>query len=82
MFNLLVWFVYGLLVGSISKSLVPGEENFGFWKTIALGVCGSYCGGALSYMLGFSSTLEPGGIFLGVGGAVLSIVVYNKLTEK
>ena len=52
MFNLLVWSVYGLFVGSIAKSIVPGEENFGFVKTVALGVAGSYLGGAILYMLG------------------------------
>jgi len=82
MFNLLVWCVYGLLVGSIAKSLIPGEENFGFWKTIILGVAGSYCGGALSYMLGFNTVLEPSGIFLGITGSSLTIILYNKLTEK
>ena len=48
MFSILVWCVYGILVGSIAKSLVPGEERFGFLQTVALGVVGSYFGGALS----------------------------------
>ena len=52
MFNILVWCVYGIFVGSIAKSLVPGEENFGFIKTVVLGVAGSYMGGALLYMIG------------------------------
>ena len=82
MFNLLVWCVYGLLVGSVAKSLIPGEENFNLWKTIALGIVGSYCGGALSYLLGFNTVLEPGGIFLGVLGSSIAIIVYNKLIIK
>ena len=32
MFSLFVWAVYGIFVGSIAKSIVPGEENFGFLK--------------------------------------------------
>jgi uncharacterized membrane protein YeaQ/YmgE (transglycosylase-associated protein family) len=82
MFNILVWCVYGIFVGAIAKSLVPGEENFGFVKTVALGICGSYMGGAMSYMLGFDSALEPSGIFMGVGGGVLSLILYNKLTKN
>jgi uncharacterized membrane protein YeaQ/YmgE (transglycosylase-associated protein family) len=82
MFNLLVWGVYGLLVGSIAKTLVPGEENFGFVKTIALGVAGSYAGGAVLYLLGQYDHLAASGIFVGVGGAVLSLVIYNKLNTK
>lgn len=82
MFNILVWTVYGLFVGSIAKSLVPGEENFGFVKTIALGVAGSYMGGAILYMVGQYSSLSPAGIFMGVAGSVLSLIVYNKLTSS
>lgn len=82
MFNLIVWCVYGLFVGSIAKSLVPGEENFGFVKTVALGVAGSYMGGAILYLLGQYSALSPAGIFMGIAGGVLTLVLYNKLTEK
>jgi uncharacterized membrane protein YeaQ/YmgE (transglycosylase-associated protein family) len=81
MFNLLVWCVYGLFVGSIAKSVVPGEENFGFIKTIALGVAGSYMGGAVLYMLGEYSSVSPAGIFMGVAGGILTLVVYNKLNS-
>lgn len=82
MFNLMVWAIYGLFVGSIAKSLVPGEENFGFIKTVSLGVAGSYTGGAIMYMLGKYESLSPTGLFMGVVGSVIALVVYNKLQEK
>lgn len=82
MISILVWAVYGIFVGSIAKSIVPGEENFGFLKTVALGIAGSYMGGAIAYILGQYSTLEPSGIFLGVLGSVVVIVLYNKLYNK
>lgn len=82
MFSILVWCVYGLFVGSIAKSIVPGEENFGFWKTVVLGVAGSYAGGAVLYMLGKYDSVAPAGIVAGVAGAVLALVVYNKLNSK
>ena len=81
MFNIVIWCVYGLFVGSIAKSIVPGEENFGFWKTIALGVAGSYAGGIIIYLLGMSP-LQPAGIIMGVAGAIASLVFYKKLLEK
>jgi uncharacterized membrane protein YeaQ/YmgE (transglycosylase-associated protein family) len=81
MFNILVWCVYGLFVGSVAKSLVPGEENFGFVKTVALGVAGSYMGGAILYMIGQYNSLSPAGIFMGVAGAIVALVLYNKLTS-
>jgi uncharacterized membrane protein YeaQ/YmgE (transglycosylase-associated protein family) len=82
MFNLLVWSVYGLFVGSIVKAIVPGEENFGFVKTVALGVAGSYMGGAILYLLGTYDAVSPAGIVMGVAGGVVALVLYNKLTEK
>ena len=82
MFSLIIWCVYGIFVGSIAKSIIPGEENFGFFKTIALGVAGSYMGGAVLYLLGSYSALEPAGIFMGVAGGCVSLVLYNKLVKK
>lgn len=81
MFSLLVWCVYGLFVGSIAKSIVPGEENFGFIKTIALGVAGSYMGGAVLYLLGEYNSLSPAGLFMGVAGGILTLVLHNKLNS-
>jgi uncharacterized membrane protein YeaQ/YmgE (transglycosylase-associated protein family) len=82
MISLFVWVVYGLLVGSVAKAVVPGEENFGFFQTIALGVAGSYMGGAILYMIGTYESLSPSGLFMGIAGAVLSLVIYKKLVEK
>lgn len=82
MFNILVWCVYGLFVGSIAKSIVPGEENFGFIKTVALGVAGSYMGGAILYLLGSYNAVSPAGILMGVAGSILTLVLYNKLATK
>lgn len=79
MFNLLVWCVYGIFVGSIAKSIVPGEEKMGFFQTIALGVIGSYTGGAILYLLGQYSAVSASGIFMGVLGSILALIVYNKL---
>jgi uncharacterized membrane protein YeaQ/YmgE (transglycosylase-associated protein family) len=82
MFSLLVWCVYGLFTGSIAKAIVPGEENFGFVKTVALGVAGSYMGGAVLYMLGKYESLSPAGLFMGVAGAILTLALYNKLQQQ
>lgn len=82
MINLLVWCVYGLLVGSISKAIIPGDENFGFIKTIALGIAGSYMGGAILYLMGQYESLSPAGILMGVAGGCLSLLLYNKLISS
>jgi len=82
MFNILIWCVYGIFVGSIAKSIIPGEERFGFFQTIALGVIGSYCGGAILYILGQYESLSPSGVIMGIIGASISLVLYNKLQKN
>lgn len=82
MFSILIWCVYGIFVGAIAKSLVPGEENFGFIKTVALGVVGSYVGGSILYLLGKYDAVSPAGIIMGIAGSVLALIVYNKLTKN
>jgi uncharacterized membrane protein YeaQ/YmgE (transglycosylase-associated protein family) len=82
MFSIIVWSVYGIFVGAIAKSIVPGEENFGFLKTIALGIAGSYIGGAVLYLVGSYDAIEPAGLFMGVAGATLALVLYNKLSNE
>lgn len=82
MINILVWCVYGIFVGSIAKSIIPGEEKFGFFQTVALGVAGSYMGGAILYMLGQYNALSPSGVLMGIIGACISLILYNKIQEK
>ena len=82
MFNLLVWLIYGLFVGSLSKAIVPVNLRLGFFQTVALGVVGSYVGGAIMYMLGNYNSLSPSGVFMGVAGGVISLVLYNKVINN
>jgi uncharacterized membrane protein YeaQ/YmgE (transglycosylase-associated protein family) len=81
MFSILIWMVYGMFTGSIAKAIIPGEEQFGFVKTVVLGVAGSYAGGAVLYLLGEYDAVSPAGLFMGVVGACLTLVVYNKITK-
>ena len=81
MISIIIWCVYGVIVGSIAKSIVPGEEKMGFFQTICLGVAGSYAGGAVAYLIGIESAVAPGGIIMGIAGGVVALLVYNKLTK-
>lgn len=81
MISILIWCFYGIVVGSIAKSIVPGEEKMGFFQTIALGVAGSYTGGSIAYLLGMENAVSASGIIMGIGGSVLALIVYNKITK-
>lgn len=79
MISIFIWCFYGIIVGSIAKSIVPGEERMGFFQTIALGVAGSYAGGIITYLLGMDTDIGPSGIIMGIGGGIVSLLIFNKL---
>ena len=43
MFWIIGWIFFGTLVGLIARALVPGEQPLGLFKTMLLGVAGSFC---------------------------------------
>ena len=45
LWTILGWIVFGLVVGFIARALVPGKDDIGVARTIALGVVGSVLGG-------------------------------------
>jgi uncharacterized membrane protein YeaQ/YmgE (transglycosylase-associated protein family) len=74
------WVVFGLVVGFIARALVPGRDDIGVLRTIALGVLGSVVGGFLFGLLtvGFRG-FQPAGWIGSVIGAVIVLLVYNKV---
>lgn len=80
MINLLVWLVYGLVVGLLSKAIYRYKDSpRGLLSTLAIGVCGSFVGGFINYVLGSGGPLQPSGILMGVLGGVLTSLAYRKM---
>ena len=76
------WVVFGLVVGFIARALVPGRDDIGVWRTIALGVLGSVVGGFVFGLLtvGFRG-FQPAGWIGSVVGAVIVLLLYNKFVR-
>jgi uncharacterized membrane protein YeaQ/YmgE (transglycosylase-associated protein family) len=74
------WIVFGLIVGFIARALVPGRDDIGVLRTIALGVLGSVLGGVVFGLLtvGFRG-FHPAGWIGSVIGAVIVLLIYNKV---
>jgi uncharacterized membrane protein YeaQ/YmgE (transglycosylase-associated protein family) len=80
MINLLVWVVYGLIVGLISKAIYRYKDSpTGFLSTLFIGVAGSFVGGFINYCLGGNSAFEPAGVVMGVLGGIVTCFLYRKL---
>lgn len=83
MLNVLVWVVYGLVVGLLAKSIYRYDESpKGFLSTLAIGVSGSFAGGFVSYLVGGGSPLQPSGVVLGVLGGVITSFLYRRLVVE
>ncbi|MEO5731350.1 MAG: GlsB/YeaQ/YmgE family stress response membrane protein [Byssovorax sp.] len=76
--SIVLWIVFGLVVGVIAKLLTPGREPSGFVLTTLLGVAGALVGGFLGRALGlYSSYQSTGGFFMSILGAVVLLGIYN-----
>lgn len=83
MINVLVWVVYGLVVGLISKAIYRYKDSpTGLLSTLAIGVCGSFVGGFMSYLAGGGQPLQPSGLVMGVLGGVITSFLYRKLVVE
>jgi len=76
------WVVFGLVVGFVARALVPGRDDIGVGRTIALGVLGSVVGGFVFGLLtvGFRG-FQPAGWIGSVIGAVVVLLLYNKFVR-
>jgi hypothetical protein len=82
MINLLVWMVYGLVVGLVSKAIYKYQDSpKGLVSTLAIGVCGSFVGGFFNYLIGGDSNpIQASGLVMGILGGVITCFAYRKLT--
>ena len=82
-FTILGWIVFGLIAGFIARAIVPGKDDIGILRTIVLGVVGSVVGGLIFGLLTVGIRgFEPAGWIGSVIGAVLVLVVYNRVTGR
>lgn len=82
MIELLVWVVYGLIVGLVSKAIYRYKDSpKGLFSTLSIGICGSFVGGFINYLIkGDSSPIQASGLIMGVLGGVITCFAYRKLT--
>lgn len=52
--NILVWIVFGALVGWVASMLTKTDEQFGAIANIIIGIVGAFLGGMISQYLGGS----------------------------
>jgi len=80
--HLLLFLVFGLVVGVIARLITPGREGGGWVVSILIGVLGSYVGGFLGRITGLYREGEAAGFLMSVIGAVVLLVAYHALVSR
>ena len=74
--------IVGLIVGAIARFVLPGEQKMGWILTCLLGVGGSLLAGFIGQALGWYTVGEPAGWIASVIGAVVLLLVVDKLRKR
>ena len=80
MIGVIVWLVFGWIVGSIAEWFWTPAVPHARWQTIAVGVGGSIAGGLIGSII-TGSHYAPAGIVMSVVGALLCSYVWHKYYE-
>lgn len=75
--SLLIFLVFGFVVGLIARALMPGKQGMGIILTTVLGVVGSFIGGILGNVISGHSVTEfhTTGFIGSVVGALVLLAV-------
>lgn len=80
---IVLWIVFGLVVGIVAKLLTPGRDPGGFVVTTLLGIGGALLGGFLGRLLGLYPAYQAtGGFIMSILGAVIVLAIYNAVMGR
>ncbi len=78
MFTILMWIVFGLIVGMIAKVLHPGEEPSGCLPTVAIGIAGSFVGGGINWVIDRGETpFAASGFLMSIIGGIICCMIWR-----
>lgn len=78
--SILVFLVFGFVVGLIARAIMPGTQAMGIVKTTLIGVAGSFIGGLLGNLISGSSFfhLASAGWIGSILGAVILMAILGR----
>ena len=80
--TIIVWIIFGLVVGIIAKFVMPGRDPGGIVVTALLGIVGAVVGGWLGRALNIYRLGEPAGFIMAVIGAVIVLIIYRMVARR
>jgi uncharacterized membrane protein YeaQ/YmgE (transglycosylase-associated protein family) len=75
--SILLFILFGLIVGFIARAIMPGKQSMGFVMTALVGIVGSFLGGAVGNLLSGRSILQlhSAGIIGSIIGALVVLAI-------
>ena len=80
--SIILFLVFGLIVGALARFLVPGREAGGWVVSMVLGVVGSFLGGFIGRVLSIYREGEPAGFVMSLFGAILLVMAYHAIARR
>ena len=80
--HLILFLIFGLIVGALARLIVPGRERGGWVISMLIGVVDSFLGGMVGRALGFYQAGESAGFLMSLLGAVVLVAGYHAIARK
>jgi uncharacterized membrane protein YeaQ/YmgE (transglycosylase-associated protein family) len=80
--GIVLWILFGLVVGIIAKILTPGRDPGGFIVTVLLGVAGSLLGGFVGRAMGYYGPNQTAGWVMSIAGAIVLLLLYRLVAPR
>jgi uncharacterized membrane protein YeaQ/YmgE (transglycosylase-associated protein family) len=80
--TIIIWIIFGLVVGIVAKFVMPGRDPGGIIVTALLGIVGAVVGGWLGRALNIYRPGEPAGFIMAVVGAVVVLIIYRMVARR
>jgi uncharacterized membrane protein YeaQ/YmgE (transglycosylase-associated protein family) len=85
LWSIIVWAVFGLIVGAIARLLYPGRQEIGLFATMILGIVGSLVGGFVSWLVTGGpedGPFEGAGWIMSIVGALVVVWLYIAIASR
>jgi uncharacterized membrane protein YeaQ/YmgE (transglycosylase-associated protein family) len=82
--SILVFIVFGFIIGLIARAIMPGSQRMGFLTTTLVGIGGSFIGGFLAALITKQRVLElnTAGFIGSVLGAIILLAAMGGLSRR
>jgi uncharacterized membrane protein YeaQ/YmgE (transglycosylase-associated protein family) len=83
--GVILFILFGLVVGLIARAIMPGAQPMGFILTALLGMAGSFIGGYIGSLISGNEGMEVSDPYNWIGavlGALLLLFIYGMVAGR